>query len=210
MIFDLVEGLFSLYKYQKSYLNVNFNFNFIGMSFKSVTLPANSIYAPTVLQFQLCRDSVQQKNYFNDFVDKPYKNESLTTIFTATINRTKSYTKIINVKHVNSNKLFIFVEIRQYRNKFKDIKPTKFGICITKLEYDWLMDHLTYHQYQDDYINGITSGRRLDVKPIGNGIELIQMDNDRYKKINLSKKEVEKLLDIFPKYKKAVEKHLLK
>ena len=71
-------------------------------------------------------------------------------------------------------------------------KPTKFGVCLTPFEFDWLANILLRHKSEDSItLKSDKSPRTLSVTPTGKktvGFYIEQQINDEIRYINLYKK----------------------
>ena len=98
---------------------------------------------------------------------------------------------------------FILAEIRAFLNG----KRTNVGVCLTPYEFDWLAMQLLASAGEVKELNSKSSVRILTLrqKPSKKGVELIQQVDDRYRRLNLYKKEIQIILEKYATFYNIIE-----
>jgi len=105
------------------------------------------------------------------------------------------YKKSIVLKQLKKPKedggSLVLADIRTYISGF----PTKHGVCLTQYEFDWLAASLLHLKDSEQTLQSKSSARSLKIQPKSAGVVcVIQHVEDQVRKINLYKREVDKIV----------------
>src|ERR1700712_2996728 len=128
-----------------------------------------------------CLSKMSSESKVSENVPTNKNSDGWTTLHSIILSKSESASKVLALKSPKDNSSFILTDIRVFCDNGR---ATRYGVCLTQFEFDYLARVLVYAKQFEQELNNKTGTRRLLIKPKPNinGVAITQTVNDRVRR----------------------------